>query len=196
MKISERTIKRLGDFIAGDKKVSPYRTGPELVRFFNDLEFNTRYGNDFGSRWAFAEQRIRDWNNTPELKKNIVSAFDLRDYMDATVFDPQTSQHHSVSIEEAVSYLNEFLACDGFEGVRNGRVYAVADRRLGEVLLAHLNLQMFGLNCFQSSMLKADVGLLTWRWLRPASTEVICTNERRGPSPAITPSGLRTISLL
>lgn len=115
--------------------MSPYRTGPELVRFFNDLGFNTRYGNDFGSRWAFAEQRIRDWNDTPELKKIIVSAFDLRDYMDATVFDPQTSQHHPVSIEEAVSYLNEFLAFDGFEVVRNGRVYAVADRQRGEVLL-------------------------------------------------------------
>lgn len=135
MKISERTIKRLGDVITGDKKVSPYRSGPQLVRFFNDLGFNTRYGSDFGSRWAFAEQRIRDWNDTPDLKKIILSAFDPRDYMDATVFDQKTGQHHPISIDEAVAYLNEFLAFDGFEVVRNGRVFAVADRQRGEVLL-------------------------------------------------------------
>lgn len=135
MKISERTIKRLGGIITGDKKLSPYRTGPQLVRFFNDLGFNTLYGNDFGSRWAFAEQRIRDWNDTPDLKKIVVSAFDPRDYMDETVFDQQTGQHRPVSIDAAVSYLNEFLAFDGFEVVSNGRVYAVADRQRGEVLL-------------------------------------------------------------
>ncbi|MDQ1193806.1 hypothetical protein QE419_002572 [Brevundimonas vesicularis] len=135
MKISERTIKRLGEIITGDKKLSPYRTGPQLVRFFNDLGFNTLYGNDFGSRWAFAEQRIRDWNDTPDLKKIVASAFDPRDYMDETVFDQQTGQHRPVSIGEAVSYVNEFLAFDGFEVVRNGRVYAVADRQRGEVLL-------------------------------------------------------------
>lgn len=135
MKISERTIKRLGEIITGDKKVSPYRTGPKLVRFFNDLGFNTLYGDDFGSRWAFAEQCIRDWNDTSDLKKIIVSAFDPRDYMDETVFDQQTGQHRPVLIDEAVSYLNEFLAFDGFEVVRNGRVYAVADRQRGEVLL-------------------------------------------------------------
>jgi hypothetical protein len=34
MKISERTIKRLGEIITGDKAFSPYRSGPKLVSFF------------------------------------------------------------------------------------------------------------------------------------------------------------------
>jgi hypothetical protein len=34
MKISERTIKRLGEIITGDKALSPYRGGPKLVAFF------------------------------------------------------------------------------------------------------------------------------------------------------------------
>jgi len=34
MKISERTIKRLGEIITGDKALSPYRSGPKLVSFF------------------------------------------------------------------------------------------------------------------------------------------------------------------
>jgi hypothetical protein len=135
MKISERTIKRLGDIITGDKKLSPYRSGPQLVRFFNELGFNEQYGQGFGSRWAFAEQRIRDWNDTPDLRRIIVAAFDPRDFMDATVFDQTTGLHHPVTTEDAVDYLNEFLSFDGFEVVRNGRVFAVADRQRGEVLL-------------------------------------------------------------
>jgi len=34
MKISERTVKRLGEIIKGDKGISPYRGGPKLVSFF------------------------------------------------------------------------------------------------------------------------------------------------------------------
>jgi integrase len=44
MKISERTIKRLGEIITGDKALSPYRSGPKLVSFFNDFGTNHAYG--------------------------------------------------------------------------------------------------------------------------------------------------------
>lgn len=135
MKISERTIKRLGEVITGDKRLSAYRSGPQLVRFFNDLGFNEVYGQGFGSRWAFAEGRIREWNDTPDLRKMILATFDPRDFMDATVFDHTTGEHQPVAVEDAVSYLNEFLAFDGYEVVKNGRAYAVADRQRGEILL-------------------------------------------------------------
>jgi hypothetical protein len=40
MKISERTVKRLGEIITGDKGISPYRGGPKLVSFFNECGTN------------------------------------------------------------------------------------------------------------------------------------------------------------
>lgn len=135
MKITERTIKRLGELITGDGQLSRYRTGPQLVRFFNDLGFNDQYGQGFGSRWAYAEDRIRDWNDTPDLRKIMLAAFDPRDFMDAIVIDRQTGNRHPANIETAVSYLNDFLAYDGYEVVKNGRTYAIADRQRGEVLL-------------------------------------------------------------
>jgi hypothetical protein len=49
MKISERTIKRLGEIITGDKALSPYRSGPKLVGFFNDFRSNHAYGQGFPS---------------------------------------------------------------------------------------------------------------------------------------------------
>ncbi|WP_454762269.1 abortive infection family protein [Caulobacter segnis] len=135
MKISERTIKRLGELITGDKKLSPYRSGPQLVRFFNELGANDQYGNGFGSRWAYAEDHIRSRNDTPDLRKVVLSAFDPRDFMGATVFDQATGEQQPLSLEAAVAYLNEFLSFDGYEMVRNGRTYVVTDRTRGEVLL-------------------------------------------------------------
>jgi len=63
MKISERTIKRLGEIITGDKALSPYRSGPKLVSFFNDFGTNHTYGQGFPSRWTlglFAHPRERE----------------------------------------------------------------------------------------------------------------------------------------
>jgi len=44
MKIPERTVKRLGEIITGDKRLSPYRSGPKLVGFFNEFGMNHAYG--------------------------------------------------------------------------------------------------------------------------------------------------------
>lgn len=59
MKISERTVKRLGEIITGDKGLSHYRGGPKLVSFFNEFGTNHTYGQGFPSRWMFTEECIR-----------------------------------------------------------------------------------------------------------------------------------------
>jgi hypothetical protein len=79
MKISERTVKRLGEVITGDKGISPYRGGPKLVSFFNECGTNHSYGQGFPSKWMFAEGCIRQFNGTPTMKKVILSAVDPRD---------------------------------------------------------------------------------------------------------------------
>ena len=135
MKISERTIKRLGEIITGDKPLSRYRSGPDLCRFFNELGTNAVYGQGFPSRWAFAEDCIRKFNGTPTLKKVILSALDPRDFMGVQVFDQHTQTHKSPNILDALNYLNEFLAYDGYEIVPHGKVYDIVDKRLGEILV-------------------------------------------------------------
>jgi hypothetical protein len=135
MKISERTLKRLGEIITGDKSLSPYRSGPALCRFFNELGTNHTYGQGFPSRWAFAEGCIREFNDAPGLRKVIQSAFDPRDFMGATVRDPATNEMKPLNIQDAVTYLNEFLAFDGYEIVLHGQVYDVIDKRRGEIIV-------------------------------------------------------------
>lgn len=135
MKISERSIKRLGEIITGDKLLSAYRSGPQLVRFFNELGFNEQYGQGFGSRWNFAEQKIREWNDTPGLRQIILSALDPRDYMGVTAHDQSSGEHLPVKIENAVDYLNDFLSFDGYEIVRNGSTFVVVVKQRGEIML-------------------------------------------------------------
>ncbi len=135
MKISERTIKRLGEIITGDKALSPYRSGPKLVSFFNDFGTNHAYGQGFPSRWTFAEDCLRQFNDTPALKKIILSALDPRDFMGATVHDKVTQQDKPACVQDAMTYLNEFLAYDGYEVVPHGKGYNVVDRTRGEILV-------------------------------------------------------------
>jgi Abortive infection C-terminus len=135
MKISERTIKRLGEIITGDKALSPYRSGPKLVTFFNDLGTNHTYGQGFPSRWTFAEDCVRQFNDTPILKRIILSALDPRDFMGATVYDKTSQQNKPASVQDALTYLNEFLAYDGYEVVPHGKSYDVVDRTRGEILV-------------------------------------------------------------
>jgi hypothetical protein len=135
MKISERTIKRLAEIITGDKALSPYRSGPKLVGFFNEFGANRTYGQGFPSRWAFAEDCIREFNDTPTLKKIILGTLDPRDFMGATVYDNQTQQNKPANLQNALTYLNEFLAYDGYEVVPNGKSYDVIDKTRGEIIV-------------------------------------------------------------
>lgn len=125
MIISERTLKRLGQIITGDKNLSPYRSGPMLVSFFNDFGLNNSYGQGFPSRWMFAEDCLRQFNRTPTMRRIIVAAFDPRDFMDSEKYD----------VGHAIKYLNDFLAFDGYEVVPYGKGYDVIDKKRGEILL-------------------------------------------------------------
>ena len=124
MQISERSIKRIGEIITGEAKLSPYRSGPQLITFFNELGGNDVYGQGFPSRWQFAENRIRERNGTPELRKVILSALDPRDFLDK-----------ELDIQAAVNHINQFLEYDGYEIVVHGKGYDVIDKTRGEILL-------------------------------------------------------------
>jgi len=135
MKILKRTIKRLGEIITGDKALSPYSSGPKLVTFFNEFGTNHTYWQGFPSRWTFAEDCIRQFNDTPTLKKIILSAVDPRDFMGATVYDKETQQNKPANLQEVLTYLNEFLAFDGCEIVPHGKAYDLVDKTHGEIVV-------------------------------------------------------------
>lgn len=137
MKLSERSIKRLQEIITGDAKLSAYRSGPQLVEFFNEHGSNHVYKAGFPSRWVFAEACIREANDTPKLKNIILAALDPRDYMGKTYYDSESLTHKPVSIENAVKHLNDFFQFDGYEIYPYKNGYNIRETNGSEVIFEH-----------------------------------------------------------
>lgn len=114
MEISDKTISAIGTVITGDAGLSPYRSGPQLIEFFNPFGWKDTYGQGFPSRWRYAEDKLREVNGTDTLADIINAAVDPRHFL-RTQYD----------VETAVEHLNQFLGFDGYEIVRTGLYYRV-----------------------------------------------------------------------
>ncbi len=84
MKISEQTISVLAQTITGDNKMSPYRSGPELIKLFNQVGYNEVYSSGFPSRWRYCEDKLRELNNTTNLNRVFELALDPRNYLESS----------------------------------------------------------------------------------------------------------------
>ncbi|GMU44488.1 MAG: hypothetical protein AMXMBFR25_24740 [Lysobacterales bacterium] len=118
MKLSEYAIEFLGNFIAGDLPGLPYRSGPQLVKFFN--QFGTRdvypTNGGFPTRRIYAQDKIREFNGTATLRTLIAKAVDPREFSNT-----------EKTVEDAVVVLNDNLKYEGYEVVRDGHFFAVRD---------------------------------------------------------------------
>jgi len=116
VKLSARTIGALGQAITGDGKKTPYRSGPDLVRFFNEFGSDDYYPakGGFPTRFVYAEGKLRDFNDTRALAAIVTAAVDPRIFIDT-----------SFSEDAAVEHLNQYLKFDGFRLQKVGLKYAV-----------------------------------------------------------------------
>lgn len=105
---------QLGQLIAGDTKVAPYLSGPQLINFFNDQGFDDVYEPGFPTRWKFATERIEQLNNTDKLRRMFEEFVDPRRYGG----DEETS-------EKITSAINSLIKCDGFALQKVGNTYKV-----------------------------------------------------------------------
>ena len=65
MILAQKTLDSLREMINEKTK---YRKGAELVRFFNQLGFNDRYGNGFPSRWVYTDDKLSVINGNPDAR--------------------------------------------------------------------------------------------------------------------------------
>lgn len=117
MKISDYSVNKLGEFIAGDIAGWPYRRGVDLVDFFNKHGFRDVYGEGFPTRRVFAQEKIKELNGKPKLKDVIREMLDPRLWIDL----------HTGNIEDAVKKTNELLQYDGYEVIQDGNFYKVRE---------------------------------------------------------------------
>jgi len=85
-----------------------YRSGPNLVKFFNNLGFNDSYGQGFPSRWVYTDDRLSHINGTPELDKCIKN-----------LFTPVNFIGRFNELDGFISEFNQYLAFDKWKVIRN-----------------------------------------------------------------------------
>ncbi len=126
MKLSMRSLTALGKIITGDEKISPYRSGPQLIRLFNEYGANDIYAQGFPSRWQYAEKKLVSLNNSSALTALIREVVDPREFME-TEFD----------INQAIKFLNKWFKYDGYEVLINDGLTKVRDIKGGSVECRH-----------------------------------------------------------
>ena len=75
MKVSHPTIEYLTGIITGDSNKSEYRSGPQLVDFFNSLGEQDTYGQGFPARANYTQSKLEKVNNTQKMKRVIEYCF-------------------------------------------------------------------------------------------------------------------------
>ena len=117
MKLSDFSAQKLGEFVAGDPDGWPYRSGPQLVAFFNKMGFREVYGQGFPSRATFAKEKVAELNGKPKLKDAVREMLDPRLWLEVT----------NGTVEACAEQINEILRYDGYEVVRDGNFYKVRE---------------------------------------------------------------------
>ena len=126
MKVSDYSIEFLGNVIAGDLPGFPYRSGPQLVKFFNEFGARDVYpaGGGFPTRRIYAQDKIRGMNGSVSLRDAITKALDPREFVKA-----------AESVDDAVELVNKNLKYDGYEVVHEGHFFKVRELAAGRIKL-------------------------------------------------------------
>lgn len=107
-KLSERSVDALTQVICGDglpEGVSaPYRSGPDLIKFFNEFGEHDRYADGFGTRNVFAREKISKHNGTPTLVPIVENAL-----------DPLTFREHGLPLQPVLDYLGPYFRRDDLD---------------------------------------------------------------------------------
>lgn len=104
MKLSQDSIKALGNIVTGDEKLSPYRTGRQLVDLFNEYGANDIYRQDFPTRRTYAVDSLLALNGTQAIAAVTCQVFDPREFMD--------TEHE---VELAIKFFNKWFQYDGYQ---------------------------------------------------------------------------------
>jgi hypothetical protein len=90
--------------ITGDSKLSPYRSGPDLVQLFRRFGFRDEYGSGFPSRWKYTEEKIAEMNGTQAL-----------DDLLTTVLAPVEFLEDRQQLTSIIEKVNRYLEFDGYQ---------------------------------------------------------------------------------
>jgi hypothetical protein len=104
--LTTKTLEKLRLLI---NEETEYRSGPQLVQFFNGLGFNDSYGQGFPSRWVFTDEKLKVINGSPELDRCIRS-----------VLSPANFIGRISELDKHIAEFNKYLTFDKWRVTRSG----------------------------------------------------------------------------
>lgn len=110
MKLSAATLDYFTGLITGDTKKTIYKSGPQLVQFFNSFGESDVYGQGFPARAVFTREKLNKFNNTDVLSQILEQSI-----------HPANILTTEITKTEILSEANDFLAYDGFVFVETNR---------------------------------------------------------------------------
>lgn len=106
MVLSPKTLEKLRLLI---NEETEYRSGPQLVRFFNRIGFNDNYGQGFPSRWVYTDEKLQLINGTSKLEQCI-----------KMVFNPANFIENIQDLDDFIEGFNKYLTFDKWKTFRKG----------------------------------------------------------------------------
>jgi len=110
MKLSQPAMVFLAGLITGDTNKSNYKTGQQLVQFFNSLGERDEYGQGFPKRITFVQQKLQAFNNVDRLEDVINQAF-----------HPGNYSNYEGSLSNLIKEANAMFAYEGLKLVETER---------------------------------------------------------------------------
>lgn len=113
MTISEKTLIRLRDIVTHEIE---YKSGPDLVNFFNQFGFNDSYGQGFPSRWYYAQEKLKEINKSGNIEQVI-----------KTIFAPINFIGKKDLFNKLLNEFNEYLEYDNYRIEQKGKVVRLVE---------------------------------------------------------------------
>lgn len=138
----------MAETITGDNKKSIYRSGPNLVDFFNELGFNDSYSQGFSTRWVFAEKRIKEiihQNKFPEFIEYSLSSEHFIEFEDM-----------EKRITDIVDYWNRYLKLDDLKINYNGEKIRLESLSQSNVLIKDEHLDILSTDFLREQINKCE----------------------------------------
>ncbi len=104
MILQQKALEKLRNLITHETE---YRSGPNLVSFFNNLGSNDTYGQGFPSRWIFVDAKLSSINGTPQLDQCIKK-----------LLSPINFVTRINELDNLIKDFNQYLIFDGWKIIR------------------------------------------------------------------------------
>jgi len=130
MILNPKTLEKLRLLI---NEETEYRSGPQLVRFFNNLGFNDTYGQGFPSRWIYTDEKLEKINGSPEIDKCI------REILNPANFIDRINE-----LDNHIIDFNKYLTFDKWKIIRSGA--DISFSKLQKVVIDETSQQTGGSN--------------------------------------------------